>query len=108
MNKTAIQWMIEPLKKYAVFTGRAQRAEYWWFTLLIILISIPAAIIDVVLGLSHGRNGPVGLAVSLATLLPSIAVSVRRLHDINRTGWWIGAPTLGVILLIVISVVAVR
>ena len=107
MNKTALQWMIEPFRKYAVFTGRAQRAEYWWFTLFVILLSIPAAILDVLLGLDQHGNGPVRAFMSLATLVPGIAVAVRRLHDIDRTGWWLGAPSV-IGVLAIISFLAVR
>jgi uncharacterized membrane protein YhaH (DUF805 family) len=83
---------------YATFSGRAARSEYWYWTLFTIIASVVAEIIDSVLGL-----GLVGFIVSLALLLPSIAVAVRRLHDIDRTGWWllIAFTGVGIILLIV-------
>jgi uncharacterized membrane protein YhaH (DUF805 family) len=83
---------------YATFSGRASRSEYWYWTLFTIIASVVAEIIDSVLGL-----GLVGFIVSLALLLPSIAVAVRRLHDIDRTGWWllIAFTGVGIILLIV-------
>ena len=64
--------------KYADFTGRASRAEYWWFMLFILLVSLAASTISPVLS---------GL-FSLATLLPCLAAATRRLHDTNRSGWW--------------------
>ena len=65
-------------KKYADFSGRASKSEFWWWTLFVILIGIGAQIIG---------NIP-GALVSLGTLLPSLAVTSRRLHDIDRSGWW--------------------
>jgi uncharacterized membrane protein YhaH (DUF805 family) len=67
------------LSKYADFSGRASRSEYWWFMLFGVLISCAGASInDTVYGL-----------VCLALLLPHLAVAVRRLHDINHSAWWI-------------------
>ena len=72
-------------RKYIVFSGRAQRSEYWWFFLFTFIISVVLGII--------GSVAPVlqflEWVFSLAVLLPSLAVTVRRLHDTNRTGWWI-------------------
>jgi uncharacterized membrane protein YhaH (DUF805 family) len=87
ITRPATEWMLLPLKRYAQFSGRSPRAEYWWFALFSFLISLPAAIIDVMLG-SQAING----LVSLALFLPSLAVSVRRLHDLDRSGWWVLAP----------------
>ncbi|MBX3585006.1 MAG: DUF805 domain-containing protein [Ramlibacter sp.] len=66
------------LSKYATFSGRASRPEYWWFFLFQILVSVAAGVVsDKLSGL-----------VSLALLLPALAVGARRLHDIGRSGWW--------------------
>lgn len=76
-------------QKYADFTGRAQRAEYWWFALAIFLISLVLTIVDV--ALFEGAVEDIGVfstIFGLATMIPSFAVGARRLHDINRTGWW--------------------
>ena len=89
-------WYFEVLKKYAVFTGRAGRKEYWMFVLFNLIIMIVLAIIE---GLA-GSPGVIGGLYGLAVLLPSIAVSVRRLHDTNRSGWWVFislVPVVGVI-----------
>jgi uncharacterized membrane protein YhaH (DUF805 family) len=86
-------------QNYVNFSGRAIRSEYWFWTLFTVLLWIVASIIDVALGL--GILAPLG---ALATLLPSIAVAVRRLHDTDRSGWWfllIFIPLIGPIVLIV-------
>lgn len=90
------------LRRYATFEGRAPRSEYWWFALFMILASIVADILDSVI--FGGRPGLISDLTWLALLLPSIAVQVRRLHDIDRTGWWwwiVLVPLLGWILLLV-------
>ena len=87
------------LTKYVEFSGRARRSEYWWFTLFSVAVSIVFSIIDAAIGSSI-----LGLLVSLALLLPSIAVTVRRLHDTGRSGWWIWLaliPLIGAIVVIV-------
>jgi uncharacterized membrane protein YhaH (DUF805 family) len=95
--------------KYVDFSGRAPRSEYWWFALFLLLLNIVAAVIDVlVFGAADGL-GIVSIVLGLATLLPSIAVGVRRLHDIDRTGWWyliIFIPIIGAIVLIIFFVLA--
>ncbi len=101
-----MNWYIEVLKKYAVFNGRAQRKEYWYFVLFNILISIVLAIIDGVTG-SFSADAGMGLLggiYTLGVLIPSIAVGVRRLHDTDRSGWWMFIaliPIVGAIVLIV-------
>ena len=84
---------------YVNFSGRAARSEFWYWTLFTVLANLVAGIIDAVLG----GVGLVGLIVSLALLLPGIAVSVRRLHDLDRTGWWLLLvfTGIGVILLLI-------
>jgi uncharacterized membrane protein YhaH (DUF805 family) len=101
-----MNWYLEVLRKYAVFEGRAQRKEYWFFVLFSILISIGLTIIDTTTGMFDAKAG-MGLLsgiYSLAVLIPSIAVGVRRLHDTNRSGWWLlisFIPLIGTIVLIV-------
>ena len=74
--------------KYAVFSGRASRSEYWFFVLFGILGGIISAIIDtMILGYSAELNGPINLIFSVALILPSISVATRRLHDLNKSGW---------------------
>ncbi len=103
MDKSATQWMIEPLKKYATFSGRARRKEYWWFQLFVMLVTMLAfaadAMINGVDALIAGATGYVQAAESLLLFLPSIAVSVRRLHDTDRRGWWLLMPLLPAMML---------
>jgi uncharacterized membrane protein YhaH (DUF805 family) len=103
-----MNWYFGVLKKYAVFSGRARRKEYWYFVLFNILIAIVLGIIDGVIGSSTNTGmGLLGGIYTLAVLIPSIAVSVRRLHDTNRSGWWlfIGfVPLIGAIILLVFMV----
>lgn len=78
-------------RKYVDFTGRARRAEYWWFILFYILLVFGLSILDAIMigaGVRAGGGLLSGLA-SLALFLPSLAVAVRRLHDTDRTGWWV-------------------
>ena len=93
------------LRQYVVFGGRARRAEYWWFVLFTVLVSLVAGLIDAVLGtMTQSGIGFIGTVASLALLLPSLAVTVRRLHDTNRSGWWVLAfliPIAGLVLLLV-------
>ena len=104
-----MNWYLGVLKKYAEFSGRARRREYWNFALFNILIAIVLALIDRLTGtFGAGRGfGLLGGLYALAVLLPSLAVGVRRLHDTNRSGWWllIGLiPCIGFIVLIVFLV----
>ena len=83
--------MFEALKKYAVFSGRSRRKEFWLFMLLYIIVIVVAGVIDGVMGTLDVETG-IGVfsgIVSLGLLIPSIAVSVRRLHDRNLRGWWL-------------------
>jgi uncharacterized membrane protein YhaH (DUF805 family) len=101
-----LNWYLEVLKKYTVFDGRAGRPEYWYFVLFNIIVSFVLGFVDGVLGTvsSGARVGLLGGIYSLAVLLPSIGVGIRRLHDINRSGWWllIGlVPLVGWIILII-------
>ena len=94
-----MNWYIKVLKQYVDFSGRAQRTEFWMFTLFNLIVSVGLAIIDAVLGL--GFLQPI---YALAVLLPAIAVGARRLHDTNRSGWWLllaFLPLIGIIILIV-------
>ncbi|MFG2048276.1 DUF805 domain-containing protein [Micromonospora sp. NPDC048935] len=97
------------LSQYVGVSGRARRSEYWWFALFTLLVSIVAAILDSSLGLTFegSSTGVIGLIASLVLLLPSLAVAVRRLHDTDRTGWWLLialVPVVGAIVLIVFFV----
>lgn len=97
--------------KYAVFSGRATRPEYWWWVLFSIIVSVVMGILDAAIVaplvgseiFEAEASGPLGIIASLALLLPSLAVSVRRLHDIGRSGWWlliVLVPIIGWLVLI--------
>ena len=96
------------LQKYADFSGRARRSEFWYFVLWNALVSIVASLIDAVLGTRWGSgSGLVETLAGLALLLPTLAVGARRLHDISRSGWWLLfglVPCAGVIVLVVFFV----
>jgi uncharacterized membrane protein YhaH (DUF805 family) len=104
-----LSWYLEALKKYAVFSGRSRRMEYWYFVLFNIIVSIVLGVIDgLLLGtLDSGMGaGLLSGIYSLAVLIPTLAVTVRRLHDIDRSGWWILialVPLIGVIVLLVFA-----
>ena len=90
--------------KFAVFSGRASRSEFWFFVLFGFLGGIITIIIDVmILGYPYEENGPINLIFSVAIIIPSIAVAARRLHDINKSGWWqlLWITIIGGILLII-------
>src|SRR3954453_4483969 len=103
-----MHWYTDVIKKYAVFNGRAARPEFWWFVLINLII---AAVINLVFSAIGGRNtGQVVSDIcSLAALLPSLGVGIRRLHDTNRSGWCyllVFIPIIGWIVLIVFLAMA--
>ena len=97
-----MHWYLEVLKKYAVFSGRARRKEYWMFSLFNIIVAfgigLVAGIIAAILH-SPGIIGLLSVAYSLGILIPSIAVGVRRMHDLGRNGWWIIFPFVNLVFL---------
>jgi uncharacterized membrane protein YhaH (DUF805 family) len=108
-SKKIMNWFLEALKKYAVFSGRSRRKEYWMFTLFYLIFAVAAAILDNLLGMAVediGYGPLYGLFV-IAMLIPSLAVSVRRLHDVGKSGWMILIaliPIVGGIWLLVLLV----
>lgn len=95
------KYFVEYLKtQYTNFNGRANRSMYWYFVLCAVVVSIPLTIIDMIIGVQF-----LSLIFSLAILVPSIALGVRRLHDLGKPGWWyfmILVPIVGPIALIVL------
>ena len=89
-------------RKYAEFDVRASRPEFWWFTLFLVLPGTATGIVDMALGFGWTSMGPVNGIFTLATIVPVIAVGARRLHEINKSGWWqmISLTGIGIILLI--------
>ncbi|MFJ7795609.1 DUF805 domain-containing protein [Pseudomonas sp. NPDC096950] len=86
---------IEVLKKYAVFNGRASRREYWMFILINLGISIGLIVLETLLG----GKGYLSNLYSLAVFLPGLAAAVRRMHDTDRSGWWILLPIVNIVFL---------
>lgn len=104
-----MEWMFVPLQKYAVFSGRARRREYWMYALFLLIVGIVAAVLEVSLGWAAPGEGwgPLTTVLSLATFVPSLAVAVRRMHDIGRSGWWVLVgliPLIGWIVMLVFFV----
>lgn len=91
------------MKKYAVFSGRARRKEYWMFFLfnlvVAFVIGFVLGFIGGVLGIGTALSDPASTIYALAILVPSIAVAVRRMHDTGRSGWWILLPIVNLVFL---------
>ncbi|MFF7738270.1 MULTISPECIES: DUF805 domain-containing protein [unclassified Streptomyces] len=98
-----MNWYLAALKKYATFSGRARRKEFWMFALFHSLAVLVAGILDAVLGWGLWLT----IVYALFSFVPTLAVSVRRLHDTDRTGWWllIGFVPLAGIVLFVFDVI---
>lgn len=99
-----MSWFMTALKKYAVFSGRARRKEYWMFILFYLIFGIIVSIVDGFLASVIGFPLLSSL-YSLAMILPALAVLVRRLHDIGKSGWWVFIsliPVVGSIWLLVL------
>ena len=116
-----MDYMILPLKRYFEFSGRSRRKEFWMFFLFQVILLVIASFVDIALGYgstdssvstvdgysasaSMTSSGPVMLIVALALLIPGLALAIRRLHDTDRSGWWllIGLiPLVGAIVLLV-------
>jgi uncharacterized membrane protein YhaH (DUF805 family) len=88
-------------KNYVTFSGRALRSEFWYWMLFCLILGIVTSILDGAV-FPDSDLSPISTIFSVGTFLPSIAVAARRLHDIDRTGWWqlIGFTIIGIIVLI--------
>jgi uncharacterized membrane protein YhaH (DUF805 family) len=121
-----MNWYFQALKKYAVFNDRAEKKEFWYFSLFVVIFSIALAFIDAFIpgfdtffeiplpeqlnatyGSTYSTPSGVGLLggiYALAMAIPSLSIAVRRLHDTDRTGWWlllVLLPLIGIIVLMV-------
>jgi uncharacterized membrane protein YhaH (DUF805 family) len=111
-----IDWVLEVFSKYAVFNGRARRKEYWYWYLFNFIISIFISVVSFVISYSTGTETDTGMGwfglfiylvfiiYSLGVIIPNLAVTVRRLHDTNRSGWWYFIsliPFIGGLLLLI-------
>ena len=101
-----MSWYLKVLKNYAGFSGRARRQEYWFFALFNFIIAAALIFVDALIGTFNPQTGMGALSglYSLAVFIPTFAVTVRRLHDTSRTGWWlllVFLPLIGAIVLLV-------
>ena len=117
-----MEWMLMPLKRYAEFSGRSRRKEYWMWVLFLFIVAFVLSLLDSALGLGGGTTADRTLTATsasynygfhggiltgifwLATLIPTLAVAVRRLHDTDRTGWWLVLPLAPVIVGVAVMV----
>ncbi|MFZ4286404.1 DUF805 domain-containing protein [Variovorax sp. HJSM1_2] len=101
-----MNWFLIALKKYATFSGRSRRSEFWYFVLFYLIIFCALAFVDRLTG-SFDADAGMGLLsglFALGLIVPNLSVTVRRLHDTNRSGWWVLlslVPLVGQIVLIV-------
>jgi uncharacterized membrane protein YhaH (DUF805 family) len=104
-----MEWYLKVLRQYADFEGRARRKEYWMYTLFYVIFALGAIFLDFILGFASGDLG-YGLLYVLyvfAMLIPTLAVSVRRLHDVGKSGWMLLVgliPIVGAIWLLILFV----
>jgi uncharacterized membrane protein YhaH (DUF805 family) len=99
-NPLVSYWKLVVLERYAQFTGRSRRAEFWWYFLANFIISVAFNILAAASSIFFVLSAIYGLAV----LIPGIAVGIRRLHDTDKSGWWLLialVPIVGIIVLIV-------
>jgi len=102
-----MNWYLKAFKQYADFSGRATRSEYWYFILFYSILVIIASFVDTLLSGQDNTFPVVTMIVILVHIMPSLAVSVRRLHDIGKSGWWYLIsliPVIGPIILIIFAV----
>jgi uncharacterized membrane protein YhaH (DUF805 family) len=79
-----MNWYQHSMKHYATFSGRARRTEFWMYLLVYVVMVVVASVLDALLGTA----GLLGGLVALVHIIPSLALQARRLHDIDRSGWW--------------------
>jgi uncharacterized membrane protein YhaH (DUF805 family) len=104
-----MNYYTDVLKKYAVFAGRARRKEYWMWALLNFFVAVGALVVSVLLLVATKSQWSFAIAYlyALATIIPGISVTVRRLHDTNHSGWWWliqAIPLVGFIVILVFTV----
>ncbi len=103
-----MEWFLKVVRdNYANFDGRARRKEYWMFVLIYIIIAFVISILEGVMGLKNSMGiGAISGLLALALLVPSLAVGARRLHDINKSGWWqllVLIPIVGIWLIVLLA-----
>jgi uncharacterized membrane protein YhaH (DUF805 family) len=99
-----VNYYLDAMRKYVTFSGRATRSQFWIFLLVFMVLFLVAMAIDFAIGIKMYNIGVLTIVVSLVHILPIISIYVRRLHDINKSGWWYWitlVPAVGPILLLV-------
>jgi len=101
-----MNWFLKAVSSYAAFSGRARRSEYWYFYLFFMVFYVAALVVDVAVGSwsADAGAGLVSTLFSFVLLLPGLAVTVRRLHDTGRSGWWVllyFVPIVGLVVMLV-------
>lgn len=106
-NMNAMHWYIIVLKKYNVFTGRARRSEYWYFVLINLFNSFLTSYMDITFGTfdEETKLGYFNTAYAIIVLLPNIAVNIRRMHDVGKSGWYMLIPIYNIVLAVTPGVV---
>ena len=100
-NYGIVDWFKKGLRNYTNFSGRARRKEYWYFLLMQIILIIIAMVLDTII--FDSDVGLFYLVVALGLFLPGVAVTIRRLHDTNHSGWWFLislVPLIGIVLIV--------
>ncbi len=100
---------LDAMRHYATFTGRTSRAGFWLYTLFYFIIVAIACVLDsLAFGTQMAEGGPISAIASLVHFIPSLAIGIRRLHDIDRTGWWVllAFTGIGIIVLFIFNVLA--
>ncbi|MFT5123229.1 MAG: uncharacterized membrane protein YhaH (DUF805 family) [Kiritimatiellia bacterium] len=93
-----MSWYIAVLKKYAVFSGRARRKEYWMFVLFNMIIAFVLGLVESLVGIAPESGSSILVCVyQLAIFLPTLAVGVRRMHDTDHSGWWLLLPIVNLV-----------
>jgi len=103
-------WYIKVIRNYIGFTGRARRSEYWYFVLVNLFNSMLTSYMDVTFGTFNEANG-LGLfntSYALLVLIPNIAVSIRRMHDVGKSGWYVLIPIYNIVLAATPGIVGVN
>ena len=95
-----MQWYLTVLKKYNVFTGRARRSEYWYFVLVNLFNSFLTSYMDTTFGTfdEETKIGYINMTYAMVVLVPNIAVNIRRMHDVGKSGWYMLIPIYNIVL----------
>ena len=102
-----MNWYLLALKKYSVFTGRAGRSEYWYFVLINFFNSVLTSYMDYTFGTYDTENGfgYINLTYAIAVFIPGLAVGVRRMHDVGKSGWYLLIPIYNIVLAVTPGIV---